>query len=79
MKNAFLHNLLKTMLVAAIAVSATVGCSKKETKSSGNKDRVYVDVPNSATYNGTGTAPVDSYSQSLFEEYAGRRVNNPKI
>lgn len=78
MKNAFLHNLLKTMLVAAIAVSATVGCSKKETKSSGKKDTVYVDGATNVNYDGTGTAPVDSYSQSLLEDYAGRRVNNPK-
>jgi len=25
-----------------------------------------------------GTAPVDSFSQSLLETYAGRRINNPK-
>lgn len=81
MKNAFLHNLLKSMLVVALAVTANVGCSKKETKSSTYnpipEDTESVGGVGNVTYAG-GTAPVDSFSQSLLETYAGRRINSPK-
>ncbi|MES2769634.1 MAG: hypothetical protein V4596_10870 [Bdellovibrionota bacterium] len=80
MKNAFLHNLLKSTLVMALALSATAGCSKKETKKAADNipdDTQGVDDAGNVVYDG-GTAPVDSFSLSLLETYAGRRINNPK-
>lgn len=80
MKNGLLNNLLKTTLVMALALSVTAGCSKKETKKAADNsvpaDTTTIPGAQNVSYTG-GTAPVDSFSQSLLETYAGRRINNP--
>lgn len=81
MKNVFLSNLIKSTLIMAMALSVSVGCSKKETKGGGGDPTIPGDtttIPGTATitYSG-GTAPVDSFSLSLLEAYAGRRINSP--
>ena len=81
MKNAILSNILKTTLIMAMALSVSVGCSKKETKSAGSGDGTIptdtTETGNNTTYSG-GTAPVNSFSPSLLETYAGRSINNPQ-
>jgi hypothetical protein len=79
MKNALLNNLMKSTLVMVLALSVTVGCSKKETKKDPTipaDTQIVPGVTPQTVYSG-GTAPVDSFSQSLLETYAGRRINNP--
>jgi hypothetical protein len=80
MKNVSLSNLTKSTILMALALSVSFGCSKKETKANPTIPTDTVTVPTvtpTTTFSG-GTAPVDSYSQSLLETYAGRRINNPK-
>ena len=81
MKKVVLSNLYKSTLLLLLAVSVSVGCSKKETKGYGKDSTVPEDTQNVdgtlPSYSG-GTAPVDSFSLSTLEAYAGRRINNPK-
>lgn len=82
MENLLRNNLMKSMLIMALALSVTVGCSKKETKKMMDKtipaDTEEIPTVTETTIYDGGTAPVDSFSQSLLETYAGRRINNPK-
>lgn len=82
MEKGLLNNLMKSTLIMALALSVSVSCSKKETKQTQDKTipEDTQDVPGvtpTTVYDG-GTAPVDSFSQSLLEAYAGRRINNPQ-
>lgn len=82
MKSSILNNLMKSTLMMLLALSVSVGCSKKEVKQTQDKtipaDTVDVPSVTETTVYAGGTAPVDSFSQSLLETYAGRRINNPK-
>lgn len=81
MKTVLKSNLYKSTLILLLALSVSVGCSKKQTKGSGADTTIPTDTQvvtgTLPTYSG-GTAPVDSFSLSTLEAYAGRRINNPQ-
>lgn len=78
MKPAVLDNLIKSSLLVVMALFVSVGCAKKETRSNNQipPDTKPV-APGQVVYSG-GTAPVDSFSPSVLEAYAGRSINNPR-
>lgn len=83
MRTTILNQIMKSVLLMLLAMSVGIGCSKKEVKQNLQQNLIpddteeIEDIDETTVYQG-GTAPVDSFSQSLLEEYAGRRINNPK-
>ncbi len=84
MRTTVLTNLMKSVLILLLLASVGVGCSKKEVKKQNPHqaltpiDTTPVDGVDETTVYAGGTAPVDSFSPQLLEEYAGRRINDPK-